>query len=99
MERNHVSHMLAARLVNPQFHMCTSVAPRLMTVVFCLGMRLCVRMHTTFENGVLHNRQQLGRAMNSFIDQGEFVAMKTLSGHKASRCGKHQFRDKMTVST
>ena len=37
-------------------------------------------MHTTLENGVLHNGQQLGRTENSFIDQGEFVAMKTLSG-------------------
>ena len=35
----------------------------------------------------------------SFIDQGEFVAMKTLSGHKALRCDKEQFCDKMTVST
>ena len=25
--------------------------------------------------------------------------MKTLSGCKAPRCDKHQFRDKMTVST
>ena len=31
----------------------------------------------------------------SFIDQCEVVAVKTLSGHKA----KDQFRDKMTVST
>ena len=38
-------------------------------------------------------------AENSFIDQDEFVAMKTLSGCKAPRCDKHQFCDKMTVST
>ena len=57
-----------------------------------------MRMRTTLENGVLHNRQQLGRAEN-FIDPGEFVAMKTLSGSKAPRCDKHQFCDKMTVST
>ena len=40
-----------------------------------------------------------GSAVNSFIDQGEFGAMKTLSGCKAPRCDKHQFCDKMMVST
>ena len=35
----------------------------------------------------------------AFIDQGEFEAMKTLSGRIAPRCDKHQFRAKMTVST
>ena len=38
-------------------------------------------------------------AVNSFIDLGEFGAMKTLSGRIAPRCDKHQFCDKMTVST
>ena len=70
-----------------------------MTVVFGLGTRLRVRMRTTLENGVLSNRQQPGRAENSFIDQGEFVAMKMLSGCKVPHCDKHQFCDKMTVST
>ena len=28
-----------------------------------------------------------------------FEAMKTLSGHRASCCDKHQFHAKMTVST
>ena len=56
-------------------------------------------MHRTFENGVLHNGQQPGRAKNRFIDQGELVAMKTLSGCKAPRCDKNQFCDKMTVRT
>ena len=65
-----------------------------MTVVFSLGTRLLVHMRTTLENGVLRNGQQPGRAENSFIDKGEFVAMKTLSGHRASRCDKHQFGDK-----
>ena len=50
-----------------------------MTVVFSLGTGLRVRMCTTLENGVLRNGQQPVRAENSFIDQGEFVAMKTLS--------------------
>ena len=58
-----------------------------------------MRMRTTLENGVLRNRQQPGRAENSFIDRDEFVAMKKLSGCKAPRCDKDQFRDKMTVST
>ena len=79
--------------------MCTSLAPRSITVVFGLGTRLCVRMHATLENGVLRNGQQLGRAEHSFIDWGEFVAVKTLSGCKAPCCDKHQFCDKMTVST
>ena len=35
----------------------------------------------------------------AFIDLGEFEAMKTLSGRRAPRYDKHQFRAKMTVST
>ena len=58
-----------------------------------------MRMRTTFENGVLHNGQQPGRAENSFIDQGELVAIKMLSGRKAPRYDKDQFCDKMKVST
>ena len=57
-----------------------------------------MRMRTTFENGVLRNGQQSVSAWN-FIDQGEFGAMKTLSDRIAPRCDKHQFCDKMTVST
>ena len=70
-----------------------------MTVVFGLGTRLHVRMRTTFENGVLRNGQQPASAVNSFIDLDEFAAMKTLSGRIAPRCDKHQFCDKMMVST
>ena len=58
-----------------------------------------MRMRTAIKNGVLRNGQQPGRAKNSFIDQGELVAMKTLSGCKAPRCDKNQFCDKITVST
>ena len=72
---------------------CTSLARRPMTVVFGLGTRLCVRMHTTFENGVLHNEQQPASAVNNFIGQGKFGAMKTLSGRIAPHCDKHQFCD------
>ena len=68
-------------------------------VVLGLGTRLPMRMRTTLENGVLRNGQQRGRVENSCIDQGEFVAMKTLSGGKAPCCDKHQFCDKMMVST
>ena len=53
----------------------------------------------TLENGVLRNRQQAGRAENSFIDQGEFVAMKMMSGRKAPHYDKEQFCNKMTVNT
>ena len=70
-----------------------------MTMVFGLGMRLCVCMRTTFENDVLRNGQQPGSAMNSFIDQGEFGAVKMLSGRIAPCCDKLQFCDKMTVNT
>ena len=70
-----------------------------MTVVFGLGTRPRVRMRTTFENGVLRNGQQPGSAMNSFIDQGKFGAMKALSVCIAPRWDKLQVWDKMTVST
>ena len=70
-----------------------------MTMVFGLGTRLCVRMRTKLENGILRNRQQPGSAVNSFIDHGKSEAIKTLSGHRAPHCDKHQFRAKITVST
>ena len=47
---------------------CTSLAPRPMTVLFGLGTRLCVRMCTTLENGILRNRQQPGRAEDIFMN-------------------------------
>ena len=34
----------------------------------------------------------------AFIDQGEFEAMKTLSGWEAARCDEHPFRAKIKVS-
>ena len=82
-----------------RFHVCTSLTSIPMTVVFGLETKLRVRMRTTFENGVLRNRQQPRKAENSFIDQDKIVAMKTLSCCKAPRCDEHQFRDKMTVRT
>ena len=33
----------------------------------------------------------------AFIDQGEFEAMKTLSGWEAARCDEHPFRAKIKV--
>ena len=56
-------------------------------------------MRTTYKNGIMRNGQQQGSAVNSSINQGESRAMKTLSGRIALRCDKHQFCDKMTVST
>ena len=35
----------------------------------------------------------------AFIDQGEFEAMKTLSGWEATRSDEHQFHAKIKVST
>ena len=72
------------RARQPYADVCTSLAPSPMTVVFGLGTRLHLRMRTTLENGVLPNGEQPGRAENSFIDQGELLAMKTLSGRKGS---------------
>ena len=86
-------------VLNSRFHVCTSLAPRPMTMVFGLGTRLLVRMRITLENSVLCNRQQLGRAENSFIDQDEFVAMKMLSRCKVPCYDKHQFHDKIKVRT
>ena len=54
-------------LVILQFHVCTSLAPRPMTVAFGLGTRVRVRMRTTLQNGVLRNGQQPGRAMKAFL--------------------------------
>ena len=68
-----------------------------MTVAF--GLRQRLRMGTRLENGVLRNGQQHGSAVNTFIDQGKLEAMKRLSGRRAPRCGRHQFRAKITVST
>ena len=44
---------------------CTNLAPRPMTVIFGLGTKLHLRMHTRLENGVLRNRYQLGCAVSS----------------------------------
>ena len=33
----------------------------------------------------------------AFVDQGEFEAMKTLSGWEAARCDEHPFRAKIKV--
>ena len=68
-------------------------------MVFGLGTRLHVHMRTRLENGVLSNGQQSGSAVNSFLDQGKFEAMKTLSGWEAARCDEHQFHAKIKVST
>ena len=62
-----------------------------MTVVFDLGTRLHVRMRTRLENGVLHNEQQSGSAVNSFFDQGKFEVMKTVSDLEAACYDEHQF--------
>ena len=48
---------------------------------------------------VQHNGQQPGSAVNSFTDHGKLEAMKTLSGRRDPRCGKHQFCAKITVNT
>ena len=58
-----------------------------------------MRMRTTLENGVLRNEQLSGGTVSNFFDQGNFEAMKTLSGWEAACCDEHQFRAKIKVST
>ena len=55
-------------------------------------------MHTTLENGGLHNGQQPGRAVSSFFDYDKFEAMKTLSSWEAACYDEHQFCAKIKVS-
>ena len=57
------------------------------------------KVTTTLENGVLRNEGPSGYAVNNFLDQGNFEAMKTLSGWEAACCDEHQFRAKIKVST
>ena len=65
-----------------------------MTVVFGLENKImCAHAYN------IYKWRPTQRTATGFIDQGEFVAMKTLSGCKAPCCDKHQFCDKMTVNT
>ena len=68
-----------------------------MTVVIGLGTRL-VHMRIRLENGILHNGQQLGSAVDSFFDHSKFEAMKSLSGWEAARCDEHLLHVKINVS-
>ena len=56
-------------------------------------------MRTKLENGVLRNGQPTQSIVNGFSDQGEFEAIKTLSGWEAAHCDEHQFCAKIKVST
>ena len=69
-----------------------------MTMVFGLGTRLHVHMHTKLQNGVLSNGQQPQSVVNGFVDQGEFEAMKTLKGWEAAHCDENPFYAKIKVS-
>ena len=75
--------------------MCTSLAPRPMTVVFGLGTRLRVLMRTTLKIAPYATDSSRGQC----CELSTRGAIKTLSGHIAPRCDKHQFSAKMTVST
>ena len=74
-------------LVNSQFRLCTSLIPKPMTVVFGLGMRLCVCKDTNLENGILCNMPQ--SVVNDFFDHSEFEAINILNSHRAPCCNKH----------
>ena len=71
--------MLSSRL-------CTSLIPRPMIVVFGLGRRLHVRMHTKLENSVFCNRQQPQFCEWLLLTRVEFEAVKTLSGCRTRIC-------------
>ena len=49
-------------------------------------------------NNWMQHLTYMGSAVNNFIGQGKFDAMETLSGRRASRYDKHQFRAKITGS-
>jgi len=61
--------------------------PQPMTMV--IGLR--TRLHECMCTKQTAARQQPGSVVNSFIEQGEFEAIKTLGGHRALYCDKHQF--------
>ena len=86
-------------LVNSQFCSCTCVDSQTNDRGLWSGNKTTCAHAYKLEYGVLHNRQELGSAVNSFTDLGRFEAMKTLSGRKALRCGKHQFHAKVMVIT
>ena len=88
----------AVHVVNSRFRLCTSLVPRPMIVAFDLGTRLHVCMRAKLENGILCNRQPTQSVVNGFSDQGEFEAMKMLSGWEAASCDEHQFHAKIKVS-
>ena len=68
-------------LVNTQFPVCNSLTPIPMTVVFGLGMRQHVHMHTRLENGILRNGQQPGSTVKRApcCDKHQFHANMTVS--------------------
>ena len=57
----------------------TSLTSRPMTVVFGLGTRLCVCMRTNLDSSL----------RMALVDQGEFEAMKMLSGCRTLHCDRH----------
>ena len=87
--------MPAMRTGSWPFCLCTSLNSRLMTMVFGLGTRLRVRMHTKLENGVLSNGQQPQSVVKGFC---EFEVMKMLSDWEAVHCDEHPFCAKIKVS-
>ena len=56
-------------------------------------------MCACLQNGILHNGQQLGSAMNNSERAEKFEAMKMLSGCRALCYDKHQFCAKTMVDT
>ena len=64
----------------------------------CTLVRQALHDCTNVENGVLSNRQQTQNVVNGFVDQGEFEALKTLSGWEAAHCDEYPFYAKIKVS-
>ena len=62
-----------------------------MTVVFGLGTRLPTKLKKRCST----QWTAAGQCCDSFINQGQFKAIKTLKSRTALRCDKHQFHVKM----
>ena len=83
-------------LVQACYFCIGSVVFRPMLVVFSLGMRLRVHMHTYLQNGILRNEQQ-PQSVVMLYWLGWIWSYKGAEWSRALRWDKHQ--SKMTVST
>ena len=98
MGRDCASHTLAARLVNLRFHVGTTLTLRPMTCRWFGNETMCAYVYN-IRKWCPTKWTAVGSVMNSFIDQKQFIVMKTLIGHGSVPWDKRQFRAKTTMST